>query len=90
VQFGDWLNLGKMKDTWYLVCLTENKQFKEELEQSLGRNAAIRKITDYLFHIDTTMNRTLFEKSVKSLIGKEDSAAIIYPTSKGLKHKELQ
>lgn len=90
MQFGDWLNLGRIKDTWYLICLTENKQFKDELEQLLGRNAVIRKITDYLFQIETTMNRALFEKNVKSLIGKEDSAAVIYPTSKGLKHKEVQ
>lgn len=90
MQFGDWLNVGRMKDNWYLICLTENGQFKEQLGELLGRKAVINKITDYLFLIDTAMNRTLFEKKVISLIGKEDSATIIYPTSKGLKHKELR
>ncbi len=90
MQFGDWLNLGRMKDTWYLVCLTENEQFNEQLGELLGRQAVIQKVTDYLFLIDTAMNRTLFEKKVKFLMKKEDSAVIIYPTSKGLKHKELQ
>jgi hypothetical protein len=88
--FGDWLGVEKMRNTWYLFCITRSETFYDELRNRGGNIVHVTRIKDAVYQVDASGDRKGLERLVRELTEEGDTAVLVYPTYKGLKHKLIR
>ena len=78
MYFGDWLRSAEVLNSWYLSYRSEDPSFAKKLNEFLGRNSQIQKLSSTCLLLETTESKKPIVKKLRKFISPADELVFLF------------
>ena len=89
MYFGDWLRSSEVVNSWYLSYHSEDPKFPENINNSLGKNSQIQRLSSTCLLLETTESKKAIVKKIQKYISTSDEVVFLYPHQKMVVYQVL-
>jgi hypothetical protein len=90
MYFGDWLRSSDVVKSWYLSYRSEDPDFPNNINELLGRNSQIQKISSTCLLVESTESKKVIVKKLQKYISPSDEVVFLFPHQRMVAYQVLR